>query len=331
VARAAGLSPASVSRWLNGSMSLPPETAQRIRSAIQQIGYEPNPHARRLSLGRSDTIALVVPDIANPFFARFAAAVEDSADEVGLGVILCATLNRPGRELAYLDRARRNHVDGVLFLTNHADDGSLRRALEGQSRIVLVDEDIAGTVLPKIFAENEAGGRLAAKLLVEAGHRDIAFVGGPADVMSAIERAAGFRAVLAEAGISPRPECMLFGAYSAEFGREAARRLLALPKPPTAIFAAADEIALGLLEGFGARGLSMPEAASLVAFDDVSPLHLFRPPVTAVRQPVGEMGRRAVAMVLEQIRGNPAPSPGVVRLPVEIVVRESVTAPRRDA
>ena len=126
--QAAGVSVPTVSRFLNGSLRLPEPTARRIEAAIGALNYRPNPHARRLSLGRSDTIGLVVPDIANPFFAQFVAAVEAEADRRGLGVSLYATLNRPGREVGYLQLLERNHVDGLIFLTNHPDDGRARRA-----------------------------------------------------------------------------------------------------------------------------------------------------------------------------------------------------------
>lgn len=125
VAHAAGVSVPTVSRFLNGSLRLPEPTVRRIETAIETLGYRPNPHARRLSLGRSDTIGLVVPDIANPFFALLVATVEEEADRRGLGVSLFATLNRPGREISYLQLIEKNHVDGLIFMTNHPDDGRL--------------------------------------------------------------------------------------------------------------------------------------------------------------------------------------------------------------
>ena len=124
VAAAAGVSVTTVSRLLNGSLALPDETRKRIEDAIRKLNYRPNPHARRLSRGRSDAIGLVVPDIANPFFATLVAAVEEEADRSGLAVSLFATLNRSDREVAYLELIERKHVDGLIFVTNHADDGN---------------------------------------------------------------------------------------------------------------------------------------------------------------------------------------------------------------
>ena len=326
VAKAAAVSATTVSRWLNGSISLPPQTADRLRLAIHQIGYEANPHARRLSLGRADMLALVVPDIANPFFAQLASAIEEAADALGLGVVLYSTLNRPGRELATFDRLRQNYVDGLLFLTNHSDDGALRRCIDNQSAIVLLDEDVPGTHVHKVFADNDGGGQMAARHLIAAGHRDCAFVGGPRDVMSAIERHRGFQSAFVEAGFALRDECVRFGGYSSAHGRDAAAFLLGLDRRPTAVFAAADEIALGLLETFHSQGISVPGTMSLVAFDDVSPLRLFHPPLTAIAQPVREMGRVGVARLVDQIRGKELPI-GTLRLPVTLEIRESVGTP----
>ncbi len=165
VAKAAGVSAATVSRLLNGSLDLPAATKERIETAIRSLQYEPNPHARRLSRGRSDTIGLVVPDIANPFFATLVAAVEEEADNRGLALSLHATLNRAGRERAYVRLLERNHVDGLIFVTNHPDNGELGRLINRVGNVVVVDEDVPDAAVPKLFCDNEHGGRLAGGLL----------------------------------------------------------------------------------------------------------------------------------------------------------------------
>jgi Bacterial regulatory proteins, lacI family/Periplasmic binding proteins and sugar binding domain of LacI family len=157
VAKAAKLSPTTVSRHLNGSINLPEDTVRRIDAAIAALRYRPNPHARSLGRGRSDTIGLVIPDIANPFFAKLAAAVEIAADTSGLGVMLCSTFNRQARELDYIDRLRKNFVDGLLFATNHVDDGALAASVNASSGVVLVDEDIPGSRGPKVFCGQRTG------------------------------------------------------------------------------------------------------------------------------------------------------------------------------
>ncbi len=322
VAAAAGVSAAAVSRYLNRLLSLPPETAARIDAAIRQLDYRPNPHARRLSLGRAETIGLVVPDIANPFFAQLAAAVEEAADAAGLALDLHATLNRPGRELAYLERMRRARLDGVIFVTNHGAQDALVRAIHDCERVVLIDEDVPGTKVPKVFCDNRRGGWLAGRHLLAAGHRRIGFIGGPDDVMSARERLGGLQRAVFEHGPPAAVTAILHGPYSVAHGMAAATALLAAEPRPTAVFASSDEIVLGLLAVLRERRIDVPRRLSVVAFDDVSPLDLFDPPLTAVRQPVARIGRRAVELVTASDF-----TASVERLPVKLIVRASVAAP----
>ena len=325
VAAAARVSPTAVSRYLNGSLSLPHPTAERIDLAVRHLDYHPNPHARHLSLGRSESIGLVLPDIANPFFARLAAAIEEATGRAGLGLVLSATLNRQDRELDYIERMRRNRVDGLIFVTNHPDDGTLRRALNNAPGVILLDEDVPGAAVPKVFCDNEEGGFLAGAHLLAAGHRRLAYIGGPTGLMSAKERRAGFVRALGR-----YPDAALVhascGPYTIAEGARAATHLLAAGPLPSAIFAASDELVLGLLPVLRDAGLRIPADISIVGFDDVGPLHLLDPPVSAIRQPVAAIGERAVSLLMS----DPASPPPLERLPVCLVERASVAAPRSD-
>lgn len=324
VAKAARVSSASVSRYLNGSLRLPPDTAGRIDAAVAALGYRPHPHARSLSRGRSDTIGLLLPEIDNPFFSRLAAAVEAAADARGIGVMLCSSLNKPEREIDYLTRLRSNFVDGLLFATNHVDDGTLARAVNAAPGVVLIDEDIQGTVVPKVFSDNEQGGCLAAEHLLGFGHRDLAYIGGPHGLMSARERGAGFAGVVE--GTGRRVVAEHFGAYSRRHGEEAARDILDRHPEVTAIFAGSDEILMGLLTMLRERELTIGADVSLVTFDDAAPLDFIDPPITAIRQPIEEIGRLA----LDRMLNGPGPTIlSIDRLPVRLVPRASVAVPRR--
>ena len=322
VAKAANLSSASVSRYLNGSLRLPPETALRIDTAVASLGYRPNHQARSLSRGKTDTIGLLLPEIANPFFSRLAAAVEVAADARGLGVMLCSSLNRPEREVDYLARLRRNVVDGLLFATNHVDDGTLARAVDTAPRVVLIDEDIVGTAVPKIFSDNEQGGRLAAAHLIGFGHTELAYIGGPRDLMSARERGMGFARTVREAGRHLVLE--RFGPYARVHGEDAARDLLDLYPEVTGVFVGSDEILMGVLTVLRERGLRVGEALSIVTFDDAAPLDMLDPPITAIRQPIAAMGALALDRMFDG--GGPG-GPSVDRLAVELVSRASVSSP----
>lgn len=329
VAQAAGVSVTTVSRLLNGSLDLPAETKKRIDDAIRALNYQPNPHARRLSRGRSDAIGLVVPDIANPFFATLVAAVEEEADGRGLAVSLYATLNRSGREVAYLQLIERNHVDGLIFVTNHPDDGQLAELINRTGKVVVADEDVPGALAPKLFCDNEQGGYLAGCHLAEMGHADVLFIGGPDAMISGRRRFSGLERAMGERLGSATRLYKYEGNYTTEFGRQAARRFIEEGRPATAIFASSDEIAIGLIEVFRAQGVSIPDDVSVVGFDDVGPLHLFAPPMTAVRQPVRAIGQRAVSLLLETNWQEGEASSDEELLPVEIVVRKSVAPPAR--
>jgi LacI family transcriptional regulator len=330
VARRAAVSVATVSRHVNGRIQLPEATAKRIERAIEELGYHPNPHARSLSRGRSDTIGLVIPDIANPYFALLAAAAERAADRHGLALMLCVTLNQRTREKEYLQRLGRNHLDGLIFVTNHpAEDGSLAGMIsKANRRVVILDEDVEGARGPKIFCDNEQGGYLAGRRLAEAGHRRIAFVGGPEHMMSTRARLAGCRRALAESATGAEITAPLFGAYSTEHGQRAAEELMRRGDDATAVFVTSDEIAIGALEAFAREGVRIPEQLSVIGFDDVAPFHLFNPPLTCVRQPVEELGRRAVELLVSGMAGASMKTT-VERLAVELILRGSVASPAR--
>ena len=330
VAGAAGVSVTTVSRFLNGRLDLPAETKKRVEDAIRDLDYRPNPHARRLSRGRSDTIGLVVPDIANPFFATLVAAVEEEAAGRGLALSLYATLNRSGREVAYLQLIERNHVDGLIFVTNHPDDGRLAAIINRTGKVVVVDEDVPGARVPKLFCDNERGGYLAGAHLAEYGHRNVLFAGGPEGMISSRRRYRGLERAMRERNGADARLLRYAGDYTVAFGHEAANRFIAEGMPATAIFASSDEIAIGLIEVFRSKGISIPGDVSVIGFDDVGPLHLFAPPLTAVRQPVRAIGARALSLLLETNWQEWDFSGSEDLLPVEIVVRNSVAPPARE-
>lgn len=330
VAKAAGLAPATVSRFLNGGIELPEATAARIHSAIASLGYRPNPYARSLSRGRSDVIGLAIPDIQNPFFAKLASAIDVSAEGRGLGVLLCSTLNRSQRELDYVERLRRNFFDGLLFATNRPDTGVLAEAInEAAGNIVIVDEDVPGARVSKVFSDNVQGGELAGRHMIEAGHRNLAYIGGPPNLMSAVERGEGFRRAVREAGPDRAVKTVLLGDYSIEHGRAAMRTILGENPDVTGIFVGSDEILLGVLSVMRERALKVGRDVSVITFDDVGPLDLLDPPITAIRQPVAEIGQRAFELIVEAMSGSGV-EPVCERLPVELVVRSSVGPPRAD-
>ncbi|TDL78275.1 LacI family transcriptional regulator [Palleronia sediminis] len=320
VARRAEVSAATVSRFLNGSLDLPETTRTRIERAVRDLDYHPNPHARRLSLGRSDTIALVIPDIANPFFARLAAAMESHAAQHGKMMTLQATMNRSDRELAALEIAATNLVDGLVFMTNHMPPPEVAQRINRFSRAVLVDEDVRGARMPRLLCDNEMGGFLAGDLLYRNGHRRIAYIGGRADLLSTGARLNGLSRGMM--GIAP---VRSYGDdHATASGRDLARRFLDERQDETAIFVGSDELTIGVLEVFRARDIRIPDEISIVSFDDVRSLHLMTPAITAVAQPVETIGRRAVEILLKGDWDDSAFGTTTELLPVTLTERGSV-------
>lgn len=326
VAAAAGVSAAAVSRHLNKTLALPPATAGRIDRACAQLGYQPNQLAKRLSIGCSETIGLMTPEISNPFFAALAAAVENEARDLGHSLLITSTDGDPGREIAGIGRLTSRQVDGVLVLTNRPDDGQLRDTIDGRPDVVLLDEDVPGATVARIFVENHGGAAAATRALIQAGHRRIAHIGGPEHLFSTGERFAGFLQAMQEAGLTVEPRLVRFGTYDRSAGLAATRDLLAQPAPPTAVFTGSDYIAIGVLAGSREAGLSVPGDVSLASFDDMPFADLLDPPLTTVRQPIDELGRQGVRTLIQQIRTRTIS--GLRRLPVLLVERHSVASPR---
>ena len=322
VASAAGLSPTTVSRYLSGSIVLPQATRERIDAAITALDYHPNLLAKRLSTGRAEAIGLVIPEIDNPFFAQLAAAVEAEADQHGYAVYMSSTHRDPAREIGAVRRMRAGHVDGMVLVPGRPDDGTLARLLADDDKVVLLDEDVPGVGLCRVFAQNEHGAHMATRHLIAAGHRHIAFIGGPPRLMSVQERLAGFQRAMAEAGLAIGMQDVLLQDYSRAFGHLAARAILGMTPRPSAIFASSDYLAIGVLGAFQQAGLSVPQAMSLVGFDDMPFAELVNPPLTTIRQPVPEMGRIAFQRLLALMNGKTAPP--LTRLPVDLVLRRSV-------
>jgi LacI family transcriptional regulator len=326
VAKRAGVSVATISRMLNGTLHPSDSTRSAINAAILELNYRPNPYARSLSRGRSDIVRMLVPDIKVPFFASLVAAVEDAAFARGQELALSVTLNRPGRELRYLDSVSARHVDGLIFVTNHSMTEQLVERITAGRRVVLLDEDVPGALAPRLFCDNLGGGQTAGRHLVEHGHARVAVIGPGDDMMSAKLRFEGFSSVLRAAWGVDAHIVRCSGQYTVEDGRRMCTEALDADPELTAIFAMSDEMVMGALEVLSARGLRVPDDISLVGFDDILPLHLFSTPVTSIRQPVDEMGRRALEVLLDTDWDDPEARTRVILVPVGLIERSSVAS-----
>ena len=327
VAEEAGVSTTTVSRYLNNRIELPAATSARIDAAIAKHDYRPNLLARRLSTGKTDAIGLVVPEIREPFFAELASVVEDEADHHGYTIFISSTRSDRAREIGSLHRLRDHHVDGLIMMTNTPDDGTLARLIAKRKNVVLLDEDIPGVNVPKVFVENTDGAYRATRYLIDAGHRRIAYLGGPRKLLSSEERRAGFMKAMDEAGLDVAPEHLSIGSFAPDFARRAVLGMLQERTPPTAIFASSDYLTLGAFQGLRQAGIRIPDEMSLISFDDTPLASLLSPALTAIRQPIEALGRQGFQVLYALLNRKEAAR--LTRLPVDLVERESVTKPRR--
>lgn len=327
VAKRARVSAAAVSRHFNQRIVLPEETVKRIEQAATDLGYRPNVAARRLKTGSSESLGVVISDVAYPFFGAVASAAEAECARNGYSLLIFNSRNIAENEVAFLQRIEDVQVDGVLLMTNHADQAKLVETINRVKTVVLADEDVEGAEASRLFARNYEGGRMAVEHLIEHGHTRIAFVGGDPGLLSTRERSRGWRDGLIAAGITPDPALELYPGYKIDSGEAAFATFDAMDEPPTAIFALADMIAIGLLRSFHANGLRVPQAASLIGFDDTFLMDVLDPPMTTVRQSPEVFGTRGIQLLQQTVEGK-LDEPVIEYVDVELVKRSSVSPPR---
>jgi len=325
IARAVGVSPSTVSRALSDSPLVNNVTKENVHRIARQLGYERNELARALVKGSSGAIGLIVPDITNPFFSDIARGIAEIADRAGYGLILCNTDGRIDRELSYVRLMRRKRVDGLLLCSTTIDAPYLREVERGRTPFILVSSLGLTPQLPYVMTDDRAGARLAMEHLIALGHCRIGFIAGPENVHASRDRRAAYIDVLREHAIPPVDAWQSFASFTQAAGREAGQRMLSLAERPTAIFAANDVIALGVLEVAEGLGLRVPEDLSIIGYDDISYAALPRIQLTTVAQPAVEMGQIAADWLLSRIE-NPD-TPPLQRILRPLLVVRSTTAP----
>jgi DNA-binding LacI/PurR family transcriptional regulator len=320
VAEQAGVGVGTVSRVLNDHPSVSDATRQKVQAAIKALNYTPNLIARRLSLRKTLTIAVIAPFFTRPAFTERLRGVQYALTDSEYDLILFNVETTNRRDAYFNDVPRRERVDGLLILSLSPGDADVDRFLKAGVPTVLVDT--RHPRLGRIVIDDLAGGRLATDHLIELGHRKIGFLGdqleNPFNFVSSRDRFQGYRQALAKADIPYRPEYHLQGEHGRAQARQMARDFLALPDPPTAIFAASDTQAIGVLEAARDVGLKVPEQLSIIGYDDIEIaeyLHL-----TTIRQPLFASGVEGVELLFESI-ANPLLSPRRILLPVELIVR----------
>ncbi|WP_299033303.1 LacI family DNA-binding transcriptional regulator [uncultured Pseudokineococcus sp.] len=342
VARSAGVSVGTVSNVLNRPEGVSPVLRERVERAIADLGFVRNESARQLRAGSSRTIAVVVLDVANPFFADVVAGADEAADEQDALVIVCSSAGSAEREARHLLRLEQQRVMGVLLSpVQDAAGPALAEVRRRGTPVVLVDRGTPDPDQSSVAVDDVRGGALAGEHLLALGHRELGFVGGPLGLRQVDERLQGLRSVAPGADV----RVVESAGTSVRAGSQAAAQVLGLPpgERPTALFCANDLLAIGVLNECLRRGVRVPEDVALVGYDDISFAATTTVALTSVRQPRELLGRTAVRLLLDQVGDGRGPSAARTRTGAptrrgeqvlfapDLVVRASTTGPGRTA
>lgn len=300
VAQLAGVSPATVSRVMNGTAKVDEEKRRRVEAAIRETGFMPNKLARALFKNSSGLIGLIVPNIDNPFFNEIAKAIEEEAYNRGLHIVLCSSGNNTQKEADNIHMLEQMKADGIILITNGDHTG---RMIEKCSLpVIVVDRHIADCgEIAHIEADHYKGGKLAAEILVNCGCRSIVCLRGPQEFTSGRLRYQGYCDVCRENGI---PERYVDTKYSFESGIMAAYEMLERFPKVDGIVAANDMVAISSYKVLRSKGIRVPEDIQIVGFDDIRFSSLISPAVTTIHQPITEMGKRAVEIIFQYAEGK---------------------------
>ena len=327
VAKRAGVSAMTVSRVLNNSAHISRRARERVEVAIAELGYVPNELARSLRFKQTNTLALILTDITNPFFTTVARGVEDVASTAGFNVIFCNTDESEEEQKEYLTILVKKQVDGVLLVPAQSSADAVSYLQECRVPVVLLDRRVEDCRVDSVRCDSEGGAYRLTQLLLDQGHRQIAILTGSEKVSTAVDRVIGYRRALEEAGVAVDESYIMHGEFTQASGEVMARQALRLARPPTAVFAANNFIALGAYRALRAAEIEIPGQISLVAFDDLPSALVLEPFLTVAAQPAYQMGQRATELLLARLANTASEQPQEIILPTEIIVRQSSGPP----
>jgi LacI family transcriptional regulator len=332
VADQAGVSLATASRVVNdGPRRVDPDLAERVRTAVAELGYTANLQARAVATGQSTMVGVVVHDIADPYFSSIAAGLIEVADTRQLLVCMSSTPASDVAERQYVALMRAQRARAVILIGSRTDDKAARDALRAEiaaftrsgGRAVCVGQDMLG--VDTIMPENAAGAEALARAMVALGHRSFAVLAGPRGLLTARDRLDGFRAGLQAWSVGLDPARVVHGAFTRDGGYEAMSAILAAGEPlPDCVFAVTDVMAVGALARLRAGGIGVPGGIAVAGFDDILTLRDVYPPLTTVRLPLKRMGQMAAELVLSDAVPD---RPRVVPVPGEVILRDSTLPP----
>lgn len=322
VAKAAGVSIATISRVLNNRGDVADETRQRVQDTIERLGYSGGPAARQKARQAVKTIALIIHAADNEYWGEVIHGIVDELNPATHQITLQLTNAQIERETDCIRVARQTDSDGLLIVNPQMPEDKLLKLLGKQTPYILIDYYPEQATTPCVRATNWQGTHQATDYLISLGHRRIGVISGRENDKVVIARKRGYHSALLEADIPADPNLIVAGDYTWSSGFNAINTLLSLPQRPTAVLVFSDTMIVGAMEAARLAGLRIPEDLSIIGFDDVPTMRQLHPPVTVVRQPLYEMGRMAVQMLVTLIDGQSLVSPQLV-LPTQLIKRDS--------
>jgi LacI family transcriptional regulator, repressor for deo operon, udp, cdd, tsx, nupC, and nupG len=322
VAKRANVSTATVSRVLTKPETVRETTTEKVLKAIEALNYQPNILARQLRRLETKTILVVVPDITNPFFSKVLRGIEAVAVAKGYQVLLGDTSNDLEREKGYLNILQQKKADGMVLLTARMDAAAVEEVAR-RFPVVLACEYIEGSSIPTVSIDNISGARKAMEYLIDLGHERIGCITGPLDIVLSRDRLKGFYQAMARKNLIVDPVLVQEGDFSFDSGFNLMMKFFALGQLPTAIFAANDEMAMGVIKAIKSKGLNVPEDISVLGFDNLKFSSIFEPGLTTIAQPAFEIGENAMELLMKLISKEEVKHEQII-LADQLVVRESV-------
>jgi len=325
IAKLAGVSRSTVSRVINNHPNVSPEVRERVWKVIRELDYQPHAAARSLATRRTQVLGLIIPQavtilFTDPFFPLLIRGIADACNARRYHLMLSLFSSRDEQRELYRRIIRGGHLDGIIISSTVIDDPLIPRLLEDQVPFVLVGRYPRDARASYVDADNRAGAQMAVDYLIRLGHRRIATITGPLNMIAGLDRYEGYLAALRNKGLEKDDALIAEGDFSYEGGFQAMQTLL--PHEPTAVFVASDTMALGAIKAIKGAGLRIPEDISIVGFDDLEAASFSDPPLTTVRQPIYLLGSTAAQLLIDLIEGKSRPPQRIV-FPTELVIRRS--------
>ncbi|MDO6851434.1 LacI family DNA-binding transcriptional regulator [Priestia megaterium] len=322
VAKEAGVSISTVSKVLNNTGSIAEKTRKKVRDTMHQLDYQPSVVASVKK--RIQTIGLLIPNIANPFMAEIARGIENHVKKFGFSLMICSTDNNLKNEIEYISILKQKYIDGIIIATGLKEDKAIKELLKAEIPVALLSRDVSSLAVDAVLVDDFLGGYEATEYLISLGHKRIAMITEDINFPTIRARFEGYKQALEKAGLPYDESLVSLNNTSLDEGKQSTRELLHLSVPPTAIFASTEFLAIGAIQAARELKIKVPQDLSIIGFDDTVLSTICDPPLTTIAQPIHEMSKKVVELLIEEIEDSKETKQRIVLSP-KLVVRASTS------